>query len=120
MLKLSKKLILALGVCALVGAMMTADEAQARPAYPKFFVGKYENMAGEVEKVKCGVCHPVMDKKVRNDYGMAIGKSLGEEKNVKEPAFIKALDAAAKEKNADGKAFGDLIKDGKLPGKAAE
>ncbi|MGB4739433.1 MAG: hypothetical protein WBH50_14645 [Fuerstiella sp.] len=60
------------------------------------------------------------DKKKRNDYGVALTKTLGE-KNVKDADKIKeALTKAEAEKNADGKTYGELIKAGELPGKAEE
>ena len=69
--------------------------------------------------MKCAACHNGGDdKKKRNDYGKALAAALGE-KDVKDPEKIKAaLDRAVKEKSGtDGKTFGDLIKEGKLPGK---
>ena len=67
------------------------------------------------KKAKCGVCHPEKDKKKKNDYGTAVGKGL-EKKNEKDLDKIKAaLKKAETQKNADGKAFGDIIKEGKLP-----
>ena len=57
-----------------------------------------------------------MDKKEKNNYGAAFGKALGA-KNEKDGEKIKAaLIKAEGEKSAvDGKTFGDLLKDGKLP-----
>lgn len=115
MLKMSKKLFAVLGAFALVGLAISAPEAQARPSYPKMFIGKYENMKDLVAEVKCGVCHPEMDKKIRNDYGKALVEALDGAKNAKEDAFNAALEKAAAAKNGDGKSFGELIKDGKLP-----
>lgn len=92
------------------------EQAQARPDYCKAFIGHYaENKAGA--EAKCGICHPVMDKKERNNYGAAFGKALGM-KNEKDAEKIKAaLKKVEGEKSAvEGKTFGDLIKEGKLPG----
>lgn len=101
------------GVLALGGF---AQQAQARPNYCKAFLGHYADNKAAAE-AKCGICHPVMDKKERNDYGAAFGKALSQ-KNEKDEAKIKeALLKAAGEKSAvEGKTFGDLIKEGKLPG----
>jgi hypothetical protein len=104
---------------AVLGAMMlsSANQAEARPQNLKQFMEQYPNVA-EAKDVKCGVCHPVTDKKERNDYGMALGKAIGT-KNEKDVELIKAaMTKIESEKSAtDGKTFGDLLKAGKLPGK---
>ncbi|MEX0714931.1 MAG: hypothetical protein WD066_00010 [Planctomycetaceae bacterium] len=97
--------------------------AEARPQYVKEFILKYPDLKPEITKVKnCGVCHGGengADKMVRNNYGESLMKLLGEI-NVKDAATIKtAMDKAADEKSAtDGKSFGELIKEGKLPGES--
>lgn len=110
-------------VCGAVvaGAMLWSlpQVAQARPDYNKTFWEVYKKELGtQAEAVKCGVCHYGTEKKNRNDYGKAVGEAIGA-KNEKDAAKIKAgLEKAAKEKSAtEGKTFGDLIKDGKVPGK---
>jgi hypothetical protein len=108
-----------LGLAA-VGAMLlvSGNQAQARPQYLKAFAAKYENLAAQAKKVKCGICHFGKSKKNRNDYGKAVMKNIGK-KNQKNVAVIKgALTKAEKMKNAKGKTFGELIKAGKLPGTA--
>lgn len=115
MVKHWKSMTVVAGAIALVGLAISTPDAQARPSYPKMFVAKYENMKDVVAEVKCGVCHPGMNKKIRNDYGMAVEAALGEVKNAKEDMFVPALDRAAAAKNADGTTFGDLIREGKLP-----
>ena len=78
---------LILAACFVVAAMFSGV-AEARPAYNKAYIAKH----GKNEK-KCGVCHPEKSKKVRNDYGKAMGKALGG-KNIKDAdAIKKALDA---------------------------
>jgi len=105
--------------CVAVVAMAFGPEAQARPDYlNKGFTPTYPALKAEIETAKCGVCHG-SDKKVRNDYGMAIGKALGEPKVTDVEKIKAALKKAEGEKSSvEGKTFGDLIKDGKLPGKA--
>ncbi len=110
-------------VCGLVlaGLMLVSATrtAEARPDYlNKGFLPMYEKTKAEAEKVKCGVCHYGESKKNRNDYGKAVGEALGAP-NIKDEAKIKeALKKAEAGKSAtDGKTFGDLINDGKLPGK---
>jgi hypothetical protein len=112
------------GVAALVLialAIPTADRpAQARMQYLKQFQELYPDL--ELPKdSKCLVCHGKNDsgkedKKVRNVYGKVVEEEL-DAKNVKDVDEIKkALESAAEEDSeVDGKSFGDLIKDGKLP-----
>lgn len=97
-----------------VGSFL-GSEAQARPNYCATFIGHYSAVK-EAAQAKCGICHPGQDKKERNNYGAAFGKALGA-KNEKDEAKIKeALKKAEGEKSAvEGKTFGDLLKDGKLP-----
>lgn len=91
--------------------------ADARPQYFEAFKKTYEPLAEAAEEKRCAVCHGMGKKTERNHYGKAIVEVLGEEKNVKEAdAIAKALRAAEeKESSVEGKTFGDLIKEGKLP-----
>jgi hypothetical protein len=83
-------------------------------------------------KAKCDVCHkPGADKKGRghglNDFGKVYHdrfkpkefKNAVKEKKEEESMkiFKETWEKSIKEKNADGKVYGDLIKEGKLPGK---
>lgn len=107
-------------LCALafVTAMVVSAsrEAEARPQYLKGFATEYEGLKDKVEEKKCGVCHPAKSKKVKNDYGVALGKAIGA-KNEKDAEKIKAaLGKAGEEKNADGKTFKSIIEGGDLPG----
>jgi hypothetical protein len=101
--------------------LCSSQVAQARPEYNKHFWEMYKKEIGaQADAVKCNACHFGDVKKNRNDYGKAMHKALGEDqKQVKDADKIKAaLEKTAKEKSGtDGKTFGDLIKDGKLPGK---
>jgi len=102
-----------------VALLTSAQVAQARPDYNKAFWALYEKEVGkQAEAVKCGACHFGQEKKNRNDYGMAFGEGL-EKKNEKDAEKIKAAlkKAEAGKSATEGKTFGDLIKDGKLPGK---
>jgi predicted negative regulator of RcsB-dependent stress response len=105
---------------ALAGLVMASAtrQADARPNYLKEFKESYEKLAAEADKTKCNICHFGDKKTDRNDYGKAVGMALGA-KNVKEADKVKeAIKKAEKEKSAtEGKTFGDLIKEGKLPGK---
>lgn len=103
------------GAVALAVCLGSGSSALARPAYNKAFQAKYPDLEA-AKMAKCNVCHEGMDKKMRNDYGKAFGKTLGI-KNCKDTAKIdEALDKVAGEQSAvSGKTYGDLIKEGKLP-----
>jgi len=118
-----KKSLLKAGLLTIAGAVLVLglvalirDEAHARPNYKKEFETKYPKVAAS-NKIDCNVCHYGDSKKNRNDYGKAMGKGLPGA-NCKDSGKVQeALSAAEKEKNADGKTFGELLEAGKLPGK---
>jgi hypothetical protein len=107
---------------ALAGLLVVsaASDVQARPKYMGEFKTAYPKLAEEADKVKCNVCHYGDKKTNRNDYGKAVGEGLGKDaKNVMDAKLIaEALKKAeAGKSSTEGKTFGDLIKEGKLPGK---
>jgi hypothetical protein len=122
MLKLSLKAVAGL-VLTLAGivCLTSARHAEARQQYYGWWIATYPSVAekNEVKKsVRCNVCHVGATKKNRNDYGKAIAKALDGKQNVRVKAkFEDALKTAAKEKNPDGKAFGDLLEANELPSK---
>lgn len=102
----------------LVGPGGSAD---ARPKFKDLFKEEYKNLAEQVEQVKCGVCHYGEKKTNRNDYGQALGKALGKKNESDAKKVKEAFKKVEKEKSGtEGKTFGDLIKEGKLPGKEPE
>lgn len=104
--------------CAVLSAFLGGPEAQARPQYVKAFITAYPALKTEAEAAKCGICHPEEKKAVRNDYGKAFGSGLTEKNAKGEEALAAAIKKAEGEKSeTDGKTFGELIKEGKLPGK---
>jgi hypothetical protein len=116
-----RKLVSCFVIVAVAGLMAVCQPAQARMEYFNAFKGKYSNLQKADLDKKCAICHAA-NKKMRSDYAMAIEKALGA-KMVKDMEKInKALDEAAKGDAGDGKTYGDLLKDGKLPApyKAAE
>ena len=121
MLKLSCNAVAGL-VLTLAGLVLftSARPAQARPQYLGVWLSTYPDAAEKNSvktAVKCNVCHYGASKKNRNDYGKAIIKALDGEKNVKDKEkFKEALNTAAKEKNADGKTFQELLDAKELPG----
>ena len=118
MQKLPKSGILMVVGVALLGSMLyfSIDSVEARPGYMKVFNAEYPDLEAAKE-AKCNVCHEGKSKKMRNAYGKAVGAALGA-KNVKEADKVKEglEEAAGKDSEVEGKTFGDLIKEGKLPG----
>ncbi len=101
-----------------IAAMMNGPDAQARPKYLEGFKKAYPDLMSQVETAKCGVCHFGNKKTDRNDYGKAVGTAAGEKNVMAADKIEEALKKAEKEKSStEGKTFGDLIKDKKLPGK---
>jgi len=114
MSKISKRLFAAVGALAIVGAAMMAPEAQARPQYLKGFITAYPDLEEGAKMKKCGMCHP-KDKKMRIDYGKAVGSGLTKKNEKDAKAIEAALKKAEGVKSSGGKTFGEMIKDGKLP-----
>jgi|SRR5262245_42713415 hypothetical protein len=109
-----RKLASCVVIAAIAGLVTLCQPAQARMEYFNAFKGKYSNLQKADLDKKCGICHGT-DKKMRSDYAKAVEKALGA-KMVKDMEKInKALDEAAKGDAGDGKTYGDLLKDGKLP-----
>ena len=121
--------VVAVGLLVAIVAGSSSKSAYSRPAYDKEFKALYvkpegtpaeKALATEVGTAKCNVCHVGKEKKERNAYGKTIGEILGE-KNIKDVEKIKAsLEKAAgmpsDPADAASVKFGDLIKEGKLPG----
>lgn len=91
---------------------------QARPIYKKVFESTYAQEFADVPEVKrCTVCHQESDKKsLRNIYGDAIAKTLNK-KNEPDADLFKATlrDVELLPSAIEGKTFGDLIKEHRLP-----
>jgi hypothetical protein len=126
---------------------VTAFALPPIPKYAAEHYAKDPNAAKITESLKknqCSLCHiPGADKKAKghalNDFGKAVHdnfkhkdftaehtKSIDEKASEADKAAAKSkameilvdgLKKAADVKNADGKAFGDLIKAGEMPGK---
>jgi hypothetical protein len=122
MLKLSLKAVAGL-VLTLAGivCLTSARNAEARPQYLGMWLQTYPTVAEKNDvknSVKCNVCHVGPKKTNRNDYGKAIVKALDGKKNVRKKAdFVDALKTAEKEKNTEGKTFGELLEAKELPSK---
>jgi hypothetical protein len=110
---------------------LTAVKAYAIPAFNKEFDNKYvkkdastgpeKALAEAVAKVKCNVCHVGKTKKERNEYGKALDELLDKKTDIKDiPKIQDALEKVAgmksNPKDPASPTFGELIKQGKLPG----
>lgn len=111
-------------------SLFTGTDASARPQYKSRFddATKDTKAAELIKGHKCNVCHYVTDKKKRNDFGQAVNKHIDKatfdklkgEKEKLDKKIEEAIQAAMKEKSPEGKTFGELIKEGKLPAKIVE
>lgn len=123
-------LVAALSIVTLGGAATPAFAIkQFGEAWDAYYVKESKNddfkkLAGDA---KCNVCHiKEENKKKHNPYGDALHEFLKKkdfpgDRFKKEPEKCKeeieaAFKKAEEAKNKDGKTFGELIKDGKLPG----
>jgi hypothetical protein len=103
---------------AVIGSItcLTVEPAQARVKYSTQFKSTYPALKG----VTCFTCHDKdpespTSRKLRNAYGVALEHALGK-KNVLDVEVINAAIAKAEaEKGPNGKTFGEIIKEGKLP-----
>jgi hypothetical protein len=112
----------------LAGLMCFASsEALARPKYNTEFWKMYDKELGKLkDETKCNACHAPDSKKKRNDYAAElkttinskeVGGETGKTGETDVAKIKKALELVAKKKSGtEGKTFGELIKEGKLPG----
>lgn len=119
---------------------VSSQAAYALPPIPKYIISALKDKPASAEyaksveaaAMKCSSCHvPGADKKAKghglNDFGKAIHKHLDDKAFMaadkdKDTAkatelFLAAWDKTVIEKNEAGVVYGDLIKEGKLPGK---
>ena len=118
---------------AVLGASLglPARTVRADKAFRDEFIAKYVKVDGSdakdkafaeaCDKAKCNICHEGKSKKNRNAYGKALGKFLSRESDTdNKPKIRAALDTVAAMSsdpdNPNSAKFGDLIKEGKLPG----
>ncbi len=110
------------GALLLALLVLSSGRTEARPPYKKLYQKTYPKLdKTEGIKISCKVCHPVKDKKMRNNYGAALRIELGvtdrkkwEKDLAKVTAALQRLEG--KKSHVKDKTFGDLIKEGKLPG----
>jgi hypothetical protein len=91
--------------------------------FKEMYVAGSDNQAFKdaFESAKCNTCHKGKKKTDRNPYGEELAKLLDKKADAKNAEKVKeALMTVGDLKNADGKTYGELIKEGKLPGGAPE
>jgi predicted alpha/beta hydrolase family esterase len=112
-----RKLVTIAIAVAVVGAMTVSgpNQANARPEYQKAFLAKYTKLSQADQDKKCAMCHGAENKKQRSAYAEALGKALGA-KMVKDVEKINAaLTEVESKEYEDGKTYGSLLNEGKLP-----
>jgi hypothetical protein len=124
----SLAVVLGTGVALMIGASSRPafaikeffDEFKAVYVKPDSSDANEKALAAEVETAKCNVCHAGSSKKERNAYGDALADLLDKKEDKKDTAKIRgALEKVAAMPSGDGRpTFGELIKQGKLPGAA--
>lgn len=119
------QILFTISLSLMVVGLLDTPEASARTQYQKAMGKLYPDLlkkhgtgAEGKKKLSCKTCHPGKTKKKRNDYGVALGKAIGKKNEKDEDKIKKAFETIAKEKSGKDKekTFGELIKDGKLPG----
>jgi hypothetical protein len=110
---------------------LCAQPALALPAVCKLWLAEYQStpVASAANEAKCNICHYGKTKKNRNDFGQALSKlgvtkdnydALKDDEKKLEETLKGAFKKCELEKSVSGAKFGDLIKQGKLPGTAPE
>jgi hypothetical protein len=117
----------AMSVVVVVAAAAWGTQAFAIKQFADEFKAVYVKdgspLAAEVEKAKCNVCHVGKSKKDRNAYGQALAELLDKKEDKENKEKIRqALETVASmpSAGAGSPTFGDLIKEGKLPGGPVE
>lgn len=122
-----KKLVIftVLLLAAITVAGTIVRDAYAIPPFKKEFDAMYvkegTDFAKKVDEVKCNVCHVGTNKKERNAYGEELSKLLDRKTDMNNPEKIKEAlkkvgEMHSKSDDEASPTFGDLIKEGKLPG----
>ncbi len=106
---------LTVAVAALAIVALVPSAAHARKEYKDAFAKTYD----KVKPADCNLCHDKKagkNKKIRNEYGKAVGTALADKNVEDEDKIIKALKEAEKGKAKGAKeTFGELIEAGKRP-----
>jgi hypothetical protein len=120
-----KKVCVCIVIC-LIGVAWSMQSASALPPFNKEWVAKYNegDKNATFKEAKCNICHAGESKKMKNEYGKAVGKYLTKAKynQIKEDEtaakkyILEGLQKAEGDKGPGGKSYGELLKAGKLPG----
>jgi hypothetical protein len=119
-----KKAVLFL-LCGAFVLGLSLPSVKAVPPFKKEFDSKYvkpdgtpaeKALAAAAEGAKCNICHVGKEKKDKNAYGIELGKHLKKADAKDAEKIQKALSEVESAKSPGGKTFGELIKEGKLPG----
>lgn len=116
-----RKVLTILTAVAVAGVIFSveAQPVRAQKQYMDALSAKYPKVADQVKDQKCAVCHG-KKKTERSDFAKALEKALGVKKEKDVEKINKALDAVAEKEYADGKKYGDLLNEGKLPAPFSE
>ncbi len=111
---------------ALLATLSLTRPAHAIPQFQKEFLTLYASdkstdFAKEVKKAGCFVCHQGKLRKNQNVYGQELAKLLDKKADIKNPEkIVESIKKVAELHSVAGDdaspTFGDLIKEGKLPG----
>lgn len=117
-------------VMALLISLSFTRPAQAIPQFQKEFLTLYTPdkttaYAKEVKKTGCFVCHQGKLRKNHNSYGIHLVDLLDKKADMKKPEkIVEALNKVAEMHSIAGDdkspTYGELIKEGKLPGGSLE
>jgi len=120
-----KKVCVCVVVC-LLAAAWSMQSASALPPFNKEWMDKYNEgkKNAAFTEAKCNICHAGESKKMKNEYGKAVGKyltkakykAIQEDESKAKQYILEGLQKAEGEKGSAGKSYGDLLKAGKLPG----
>lgn len=119
-----KKAVLFL-LCGAFVIGLSLPSVKAVPPFKKEFDAMYvkpdgtaaeKALAAAAAEAKCNICHVGKDKKDRNAYGKELAKHLKKDDGKNVEKIKKALTDVESAKSPGGKTFGELIKEGKLPG----
>jgi hypothetical protein len=105
------------------------QSASALPPFNKEWMAKYKEgnsnakFVEAIDTAKCNVCHEGMSKKMKNEYGKAVGKYLTKAKyneikddeDAAKKYIVEGLQKAEAEKCTSGKTYGEMLKAGELP-----
>ena len=104
----------------LLSSCLIGRNSEARPKFSKIFQTTYEKeyVGKDLGGKSCTICHDKTNdnKYLSNDYGEAMKESLSGKNTKEESVIVSALkDTEEKPSAVEGKTFGDLIREGRLP-----